>query len=96
MTILAAEIARIDRTGTTPNEPPISWVTSPGASILAAHWDHYFVECTQAREHLASTVEGLVQAGIRLGIVTNGRSAQQRRKVELLGLRDRLGALVIS
>jgi putative hydrolase of the HAD superfamily len=41
-------------------------------------------------------VAALAQAGLRLGVVTNGRIHNQRRKIERLNLQEALGALLIS
>lgn len=101
ISMIAAEIARIDQNGY--NHARASdlatheaWKSSPGAAVLAAHWDRHFVDCTQAREGLSSTVAALDQAGFRLGVVTNGRTHSQRRKIEVLNLQEVLGALLIS
>lgn len=101
ISMIASEIARIDQNGY--NHARASdlamheaWTSSPGAAVLASHWDRYFVDCTQAREGLSLTVAALDQAGFRLGVVTNGRTAKQRRKIEALNLQDLLGALLIS
>jgi len=73
-----------------------AWITSPGVDALSAHWDQHFVACTQGRERLAATFDVLAHAGVRLGVVSNGRTAKQRRKLESLQLSARLGAVLIS
>jgi putative hydrolase of the HAD superfamily len=98
---VAAELLRIDRNGY--NRARASdlaahgaWIASPGAEILAEHWNHHIVVCTQGRKGLLSTFDALKQAGLRLGVVTNGPTQKQRRKIEALELQARLGALLIS
>jgi putative hydrolase of the HAD superfamily len=97
----AAELIRIDRDGYNQHRASDlaqheAWRSSPGASALAAHWDRHFALCTQAREGLLPLVDALMLAGIKLGVVTNGRTDKQRRKLDALGLRDRLGVVLIS
>jgi putative hydrolase of the HAD superfamily len=101
ISVIASELSRIDQNGY--NHARASdlatheaWTSSPGAAVLASHWDHHFVDCTQAREGLSSTVAALDQAALRLGVVTNGRTDKQRRKIEALNLQELLGALLIS
>jgi putative hydrolase of the HAD superfamily len=47
-------------------------------------------------EHAIELVRTLRRAGVRTGLLTNGPSWMQRRKVELLGLDDELDAIGIS
>jgi putative hydrolase of the HAD superfamily len=100
-TALAAELARIDRNGYN-HERAIdiaaheAWSERPDAEVIAQHWNHYFAVHTQARPALSSTLDAIARAGLQLGVVTNGPTDKQRRKVEALGLRERLGAVLIS
>jgi putative hydrolase of the HAD superfamily len=96
-----AELARIDCNGYNRQRAQDlavhqAWISSPGVAALADHWDHYFAVCTQGREGLSETVDALAASGIRLGVVTNGRTNKQRRKIEALDLQNRVGALLIS
>jgi putative hydrolase of the HAD superfamily len=99
--VVAAEIAHRDRNGYNHDRAldlaeHEAWISSPGEEALAEHWDYHFAACTRGREGLLATVDALAGAGLKLGVVTNGQTDRQRRKIEALGLRDRLGALVIS
>jgi putative hydrolase of the HAD superfamily len=47
-------------------------------------------------EHAIELVRSLRGAGVRTGLLTNGPSWMQRRKVEILGLQDELDAIGIS
>jgi putative hydrolase of the HAD superfamily len=47
-------------------------------------------------EHAIELVRGLRRAGVRTGLLTNGPSWMQRRKVEILGLENELDAIGIS
>src|SRR5688572_28097298 len=64
ISMIASEIARIDQNGY--NHARASdlatheaWTSSPSAVVIASHWDRHFVECTQAREGLSSTLAAL-------------------------------------
>jgi putative hydrolase of the HAD superfamily len=101
VTVVAGEIARIDENGYNPDRASdlaahVAWSSSPGADLLAEHWDHYFAVCTQPREGVSATIAAFAQAAIRLGVVTNGRTDRQRRKIEALHLEDQLGVVLIS
>jgi putative hydrolase of the HAD superfamily len=47
-------------------------------------------------EHAIDLLRDLREAGVRTGLLTNGPSWMQRRKVELLGLEEQLDAIGIS
>jgi putative hydrolase of the HAD superfamily len=47
-------------------------------------------------EHAIELLHGLRRAGVRTGLLTNGPSWMQRRKVEILGLESELDAIGIS
>ena len=99
--MLATELARVDRSGYNPRRAfdlaeLALWHASPGAEVLARHWSEHFVACTQGRTGLHATLDRIAAAGLRIGVVTNGPTKSQRRKIELLGLSDRISALLIS
>jgi putative hydrolase of the HAD superfamily len=99
--VVSDEIARIDVNGYNPERASdlaahAAWISSPGADSLAQHWDRYFAGCTQPREGALATIAALRRAGLRLGVVTNGRTAWQRRKIAALRLQDHLGTVQIS
>ena len=98
---VTAELACIDRNGYNPERAHDlaahpAWSASPGAAAITGHWDEHFVRCTQARPRVTATLDALADAGLQLGVVTNGRTDPQRRKLELLGLQQRFGAVLIS
>jgi putative hydrolase of the HAD superfamily len=98
---VAAELIRIDRNGYNPGRPSDiaahpSWSLSPGAAVIAKHWDDHFVRCTQGRAHVSATLAALANAGLMLAVVSNGRTEAQRRKLETLGLLQRFDAVLIS
>lgn len=69
----------------------------PGASSeLLADFEEHFPESCVPSPGMRETLEALSVAGIRLGLVTNGRVLIQSRKIERLGIRPLLGCTVIS
>lgn len=98
---LVAEIARIDRGGYNPTRSAelaahAAWISSPGESALAEHWDVHFAACTAGRAGLRPTIDTLALRGLQLGVVTNGKTDRQRRKIDALGIRPQLQSIAIS
>jgi putative hydrolase of the HAD superfamily len=56
---------------------------------------HFPEDCAPA-PHLHATLEALGAAGLKLGLITNGRIVMQSRKIAGLGIRQMLDAVVIS
>jgi putative hydrolase of the HAD superfamily len=101
LALVHAELARVDGQGYNSRRAADLaelelWNESPGAQRLADHWREHYAACTCARAGLGETFEGLAQAGLRIGVVTNGPPAMQQRKIERLGVRERVSALAIS
>jgi putative hydrolase of the HAD superfamily len=74
----------------------LPWRRAPAASRLADHWEASFPTDTAGREGLLSTLEALRARGFVLGVVTNGREKLQQPKIDALGIRPLLSALVVS
>jgi putative hydrolase of the HAD superfamily len=99
--VLAKELARIDDNGYNLNRARdlaghAAWKASPGVDILAEHWREHFAALTEPRAGLLQTVDALVGRGLRLGVVTNGPTQKQQRKIDVLGLRARVSAVLVS
>ena len=70
---------------------------APGTSSqLLADFEAQFPETCVPAANLYATLEGLRSAEFRLGLITNGRCSVQGRKVDGLGIRHFLDAVVIS
>jgi putative hydrolase of the HAD superfamily len=66
------------------------------ADRLCAHfWDSYDGHCTLSND-VERTLEELRRRRLKLGVVTNGTSMRQRRKIEALGLEDAFDAILVS
>lgn len=98
---VSAEIVRIDGQGLNYERAfdlaaHSGWLSSPGAEALEDHWDRHIADCTVARDGLRQTLRSLREAGVRLGVVTNGADAQQRAKLAQLELDTALDCIVTS
>lgn len=70
---------------------------APGASSrLLADFEAQFPETCVPVPNLYATLEALQRAELRLGLITNGRSSIQGRKVERLGIRRFMDVVLIS
>jgi putative hydrolase of the HAD superfamily len=101
LALIEGELARVDADGYNPRRATDLaelelWTSSPGPTRLADHWREHYAACTRGRAGLHEVLEGLARAGLHIGLVTNGKSAVQQRKIEQLGVRKRISALAIS
>jgi putative hydrolase of the HAD superfamily len=73
------------------------WHGEPAlASRLCAHfWSEYDRHCRLA-EDTATTLDVLAAHSLRLGVITNGGTERQRRKLAVLGILDRFDAVLVS
>ncbi|HZU75978.1 MAG TPA: HAD family hydrolase [Dehalococcoidia bacterium] len=74
----------------------LPWRSAPSAAELIEHWLAWFPRATVARAGMEEMLQALRAAGIRLGVVTNGGAANQRAKVEALGLDRYVDSIIIS
>lgn len=74
----------------------LPWSVAPSVEELTAHWLEHFPLAIQARTHAREVLDVLQRHGFTLGMVTNGHTGGQNRKIERLGLRAFFSAVVIS
>jgi putative hydrolase of the HAD superfamily len=74
----------------------LPWRQRPSPEAVRAFWAAHFSACTRPADQLQDTVSALRALGIRLGVVSNGRGEMQRRKLDVLGIRESFGVVVIS
>ncbi|MCG8588339.1 MAG: HAD family hydrolase [Proteobacteria bacterium] len=74
----------------------LAWIDPPAAAEVAAHWERASSEAVVARRGLGEMLAGLSRQGLTLGVVTNGPSDGQRRKLARLETADAWDAIVIS
>lgn len=74
----------------------LPWRAEPDVSVLHKHWMEHFPNHTQARAHAAELLQHLKGLGVILGLVTNGSTIGQNRKVDKLGFRPFFSTIIIS
>ncbi len=72
------------------------WVRTPPLSVVGEHWRKWFPYSAVGRVGLHETLRSLSEAGIRLGIVTNGGEYPQSTKIARLNIGHYFSAVIIS
>jgi putative hydrolase of the HAD superfamily len=98
---LAAVLVEIDRGGYNPHRSAellerLAWIDTPPAAVLDEHWVGRFPDAVVARPGMIELIDGLAGDGVKLGVVTNGGVLGQNRKIDRLGLRERLQSVIVS
>ena len=74
----------------------LSWVRVPDAAVIGEHWRMWFPRSAIGRVGLHDTLSSLAEAGIRLGVVTNGSKLSQSTKIEQLEIGHYFSTVIIS
>lgn len=74
----------------------LPWQSAPTPSELASFWEARFPACSHPTDGLFDVLAWIRTQGLKTGIVTNGRTTAQGRKIALLGLADLVDTVVIS
>jgi putative hydrolase of the HAD superfamily len=74
----------------------LPWLNQPSAEEIDHLWWREFPPCAVASNGLYELVEALSKGGFALGVVSNGRGSVQHRKIDALGIRPNMKAIVIS
>jgi putative hydrolase of the HAD superfamily len=74
----------------------LPWRVRPSAAEFEAYWRSEFPKCMVPGEAAVDLLKSLRARGYKLGIVTNGRVAMQRAKIESLGLDRLIDVVIIS
>ena len=74
----------------------LPWARPPAGGVVEAFWGDVFPACTRPAAGLHVTLRRLRDAGLRLGIVSNGNACSQRRKIEALGIAPYFDSIIIS
>lgn len=67
-----------------------------GSAILVQDFERHFPEACTPLPYVAETLHVLRRSGLKLAVVTNGGSVIQNRKLDRLGIRSFLDAVLIS
>jgi putative hydrolase of the HAD superfamily len=100
---LLLEYQRLDAAGYRPRDQvhamlaeSLPWLEPVSAEVLLAFWYDLFPKLSVPMPHARETLIALQARGIKLGLVTNGKSKIQNRKVDTLGLRKFLDVILVS
>jgi len=74
----------------------LPWTRTPDRGVAEAFWTDVFPACTRPAAGLRITLRGLLDTGLRLGIVSNGNVRAQRRKIDALRIAPYFDAVIIS
>ena len=74
----------------------LSWNCAPDKSVIGEHWRTWCPRSAIGRVGLHETLRALTEAGIRLGVVTNGSESSQSVKIAQLEIGHYFSAVVIS
>ena len=74
----------------------LPWVSVPQTTAIGEHWRTWFPRSAIARIGLRETLATLAEAGIRLGVVTNGSELAQSTKIMQLEIGHYFSTVVIS
>jgi putative hydrolase of the HAD superfamily len=74
----------------------IAWRDAPSAAGIEEFWQRVFPDAVVAGGGLHEVFRALDEAGLLVGVVTNGGVGSQNRKIDGLGVRDWVRALIVS
>lgn len=72
------------------------WTAKPELQTIKDYWFTEMPRCALPMPGLDETLDFLREKGLLIGIVTNGPSWMQNIKIDILGLRPRVDAIIIS
>jgi putative hydrolase of the HAD superfamily len=74
----------------------LSWRDCPTQIEIADYWYRVSAQSMQLRPDVHSTLVELQRRGLRLGIITNGKTAVQNATIDATNLRDYFSVIIIS
>jgi putative hydrolase of the HAD superfamily len=74
----------------------LSWIRVPDTAVIGQHWRMWFPRSAIGRVGLHETLSSLAEAGIRLGVVTNGSKLSQSTKIAQLEIGHYFSTVIIS
>ncbi len=74
----------------------ISWGMKPNITDLIDFWNNEFPKCAVPMSNLFNVLDYFLEKNIKMGIVTNGSSYIQNTKINTLGLKKYMKAIIIS
>ncbi|TVY10149.1 HAD family hydrolase [Paenibacillus cremeus] len=76
--------------------PLLGWREAPATDTFMGYWYRLYPTCAKPEEGLLPTLHYFKQQGLCLGLITNGQTAVQQPKIDLLGIRDLFGSIIVS
>ncbi|MDB5084822.1 MAG: hydrolase [Bacilli bacterium] len=75
----------------------LPWAIKPEVDELRSHWYATFPsKCNALANQVVQTLEILSSRGIKLGIITNGRTIPQNTKIDAIGVRPYMCSVIVS
>lgn len=74
----------------------LDWAKAPTAKAVDRHWHDTFPDCAVIMDDAYDVLDELREAGLGLGILTNGTVRSQETKIACLDLEPRVDAVVVS
>ena len=74
----------------------LPWKIRPTSTQLQAHWEEHFSVSSELRTHATELLDLLMSHQWTVGLVTNGSTIVQNRKIDALNIRSYFSAIVIS
>lgn len=74
----------------------LPWRIPPPAETLLAHWMEHFPSDSAIRTHALDVLQVIRKHGLTIGMVTNGSTIGQNRKIDYLGIRSYFSSIIIS
>lgn len=100
---IGATFLALDNRGYRPREEvyagiaqKLPWLAEPDITEIGMHWRTWFPRSAIPRVGLHETLDSLTEAGIRLGIITNGTESSQSAKIVHLGISRYFSTVIIS
>jgi putative hydrolase of the HAD superfamily len=74
----------------------LPWRTPPTVREVVDNYRADFLDCAHISEGIGELLDHLTSRGIKTGVITNGESEVQRRKLERMDLTSRLNVIAVS
>lgn len=74
----------------------ILWRYKPSLKELVDFWNKEFPKCAEPMANVDKVLDFFIQENVKMGIVTNGYSDFQNRKIDKLNLKKYMKAIIIS
>lgn len=77
-------------------EDRLAWTGAPGWPAFQAYYRRVYPTCSVLEEGTLDVLTYFREKGLKLGLITNGETAVQQKKLDLLGIGQKFDSVVIS